>query len=61
MAWTLPELCITKGRHMYLSQYSVRMKEDWQWCFYEKNDNVMHTTLVEIRETVLQSNLHMFP
>lgn len=46
---------------MYLSQYSVRMKEDWQWCFYEKNDNVMHTTLVEIRETVLQRNLHMFP
>lgn len=61
MAWTLPELCITKGRHMYLSQRSVRMKEDWKRCFYEKNDSVMHTTLVAIRETVLQRNLHMLP
>lgn len=38
--WTLSELCITKGRHMHLSQHSVRMKEDCQWCFYKKTDNV---------------------
>lgn len=53
---TLFELCITKGRHMHLSQYSVRMKEDCQWCFYKTTNNVMHTTLEEIRETVLQRN-----
>lgn len=60
MAWTSTELCITKGRHMHLSQHSVKMKKDWQWCFYE-DDNVIHTTLEEIREMVLQRNLHMLP
>lgn len=59
--WTLSELCITKGRHMHLSQHSVRMKEDCQWCFYKKTVNVMHTTLEEIRETVLQRNLRVLP
>lgn len=46
---------------MHLSQHSVRMKEDCQWCFYKKTDNVMHTTLEEIRETVLQRNLRVLP
>lgn len=61
MEWTLSELCITKGRHMHLSQHSVRKKEDCRWCFYKKTDNVIHTTLEEVRETVLQRNLHMLP
>lgn len=61
VAWTSSELTMTKGRHKELSQHSVRMKKDEHGKFYEKNDKGMHTALEEIREMVLQRNLHLSP